>query len=229
MSAIFAFHCPYCLVNAVQLTFEFPNFRKDIPKITICGIFATRKISSNQNVWPMLKLYSKPVITIPFLLVCCLIIVAKPQKISKILRVSSAKYYREIKLASLTKSIKAKTPSLPLFSLALQIMSLTVSNSLSKNGFFKSFFLSVISAKVLPRTASFVNQEGGIRCSSRYFTTFKAVIIAVVTEAEEISIICTTSWCIFISSFAFSMITAASTTSTTLKLILLIALSVGFL
>ena len=80
------------MLNAVQLIFEFPKFRKEILKITFCGTFSIRKILSNQKVWPMLAIFSKSVITIPFLLVCYLIIVAKLQEMTKILGVSSAEY-----------------------------------------------------------------------------------------------------------------------------------------
>ncbi len=60
-----------------------------------------RKVFLNHRVWLLLSLVSKPAITIFFVLIYCLIIIAKPYKISKILRDNSAVYPQEIKLDSL--------------------------------------------------------------------------------------------------------------------------------
>ncbi len=166
MSAIFASDCLHCMVRAVQLTSGSPNFKKSIPKTTGYGMSAMRKVSSNHRVQPVLSLISKPAITIPFVLICCLLIVTKPHEVSKIFRGNYAAYPREIKLATLPKSIKAKTSSLPLFSLTFQVMHLTVINSWSTDVFSKSSLPSVIGAKGFPITAGFLAQDRRICYSS---------------------------------------------------------------
>lgn len=119
INAISLFHYFEWTIHALQLTSWFPNFNKSIPQTTDCGISAIRKVSSNRRVCPVLSLILKSAITIACMLICYLLMVAKLDDISKILRRNCAIYPREIKLALISGLIKAKTSLLLLFSLAL--------------------------------------------------------------------------------------------------------------
>ncbi len=118
INAIFAFYCLKSMIHSVQLTSAFPIFRKNILKTPCCEIFVIRKISLNHRVWRVILLISKQAITISCVLICCVLIVAKPYEVSKILKDNCAEYPRD-KLASFLELIKAKTSPLPLFTLTL--------------------------------------------------------------------------------------------------------------
>ncbi len=156
INAISASQRLQCMVRVVQLTSRSSNFKNGLSKTISCGISTMKKVSSNYRVWQVLSLISKPTITIFFVLICCLLIVAKPHGVSKIFGSNFAEYLREIKLASIPGSIKTGTSSLPLFSLKFQMMHLTVSNSRSRDTFSSSSLLSVIGVETFPMTASFL-------------------------------------------------------------------------
>ncbi len=129
-------------------------------------MFELRKVSSNYQVRLVLSLISKKVLTILHLLIYCLLIVAKPYKVFKVFRSDWAKYPWTIKLASLSKSIIAKTSSLLLFHWTFQEMHLTVFNFWSTSTSSRSFLLFVIGAEAFPMTAIFLAQNWDICYSS---------------------------------------------------------------
>ena len=114
-----------------------------------------RKISSKYQVWSALLVVSNPAITIPCVLICCLLTVASPQEVSIVLRDNCAAYLREIKFASLPESNKAKISSLPLLSLTFQVIHLTVSKPRAKGVSSRFSLQSVIDKELLPMTAIF--------------------------------------------------------------------------
>ena len=146
-------------MHAVQLTSGFPSYKKGIPNITDCSISAMRKVSSNHWVRSALLVISKPAITISCVCICCLLMVARLYKVSKILRANCVAYAQEISLASLPKSSKADTSSLLLFSLMFQVMHLNVSKSQTIDISSRFSLVSVTGTEVLPMTTSFLVQD----------------------------------------------------------------------